>query len=49
MDSYQEYNKVKKRITELQNWPDLDIVEQMELDRLIKEINTFNEKMTNFE
>ncbi len=47
--SYQEYNETKKRILELQNQIELDPVEQMELDRLIRERNEFKEKLNNIE
>jgi len=49
MDSFQDYQEAKKRIQQLQDWPELDVVEKMELDRLIKEVNEFQEKITNFE
>ncbi len=49
MDSIQKYNEAKARVSELQDWPELDPLQQMELDRLIREMNEFDEKLSNFE
>ena len=47
--SYQDKENALDRVDELQNMPELDVVEQMELDRLIREINEFKEKLINLD
>ena len=49
MDSIQQYKEAEQRVKELQAWPELDAVQQMELDRLVREMNELNEKLNNFE
>lgn len=43
MDNMQ-FKEAKERVAELQAMDDIDPVEEMELDRLIREMNEFKEK-----
>lgn len=49
MHNIPEYKEAEERVAELQSMHELDPVEQMELDRLIREMNEFKEKLSNFE
>lgn len=49
MDSIKEYKEAEKRVAELQSMDELDVIEEMEHDRLCREMNEFNEKISNFE
>ena len=47
--SYQEFEEADKRLKELQSEIELDVIQEMEMDRLMEEINEFKGKISNFE